>query len=105
MLFRSISSVYSMHSIGVSIRNISRFKDFTVSLPIVMFILLFVLLQVLSVILVSFITIAFSIWRKNLAQTVFFSLLFLAVPMILYLLGFGFAKWFSLYPLYGMIMF
>ncbi|MCI8306925.1 MAG: hypothetical protein HFH14_02630 [Lachnospiraceae bacterium] len=100
-----ISTVYSMHSLGASVRNISRFRDFAVPLPIVMFILLFVLSQVLSVILVSFITTAFSMWRKNLAQTVFFSLLFLAVPLILYLLGFGFAKWFSLYPLYSMMMF
>lgn len=35
------------------------------------------------------------------AQTVFFALLFLEVPMVLNLLGFGMARWFSLYPLYG----
>ncbi len=96
-----IASVYPLKSLGASVRNISWFAEFAVSLPIVMFVLIFVLSQVLAVILVSFITMALSIWRKNLAQTVFFSLLFLAVPMILYLLGFEFAKWFSLYPIYS----
>lgn len=96
-----ISSVYSMDSICTSIRNIPHFSGFAVSMPIICFILLFAFSQILSMVLVTLFTMAISIWRKNQAQTIFFALLVLAVPMLLKLLGFDIAKWFSLYPVYG----
>lgn len=96
-----ISSVYSMHSLSASIQNISHFSGFSVPMPIVCFVLMFVLSQILSMVLVVLLTMAISIWRKNHAQTIFFALLFLAIPIILKLLGFEIAEWFSLYPLYG----
>ena len=52
-------------------------------------------------VLMVIITLALSIWRKSQAQTIFFALFILTVPMILKLLGFEIAKWFSLYPLYS----
>lgn len=96
-----ISSVYPMHSLRTAIQNIPYFSGFAVSMPIVCFVILFVLAQILSMVLAALITMAISIWRKNHAQTVFFALLILAVPMLLKLLSFEIAKWFSLYPLYG----
>ena len=96
-----ICAVYPMHSFGAAIRNIPHFSGFIVPMPILCFILLFVLSQILSVVLVALITMAISVWRKNQAQTIFFALLILAVPMLLKLLGFEIAKWFSLYPLYS----
>lgn len=96
-----ISSAYPMHSLGAAIRDIPHFSRFAVPMPILCFVLLFVFSQILSMVLVAMLTMAISIWRKNQAQTVFFSLLVLAVPMLLKLLGFEIAKWFSLYPLYG----
>lgn len=96
-----ISSVYPMHSLGAAIRDIPQFSRFTVLMPIICFVLLFAFSQILSMVLVTLLTMAISIWRKNQAQTIFFALLVLAVPMLLKLLGFEIAKWFSLYPLYG----
>lgn len=96
-----ISSVYPMHSLGTAIQNIPHFSGLSVSMPVICFVLLFVIVQILSMVLVALITMAISIWRKNYAQTVFFALLVLAIPMLLKLLGFEIAKWFSLYPLYG----
>lgn len=96
-----ICAVYPMHSLVAAIRDIPHFSDFIVPMPILCFIFLFVLFQILSVVLVALITMAISVWRKNQAQTIFFALLILAVPMLLKLLGFEIAKWFSLYPLYG----
>lgn len=96
-----ISSVYPMHSLGTAIQNIPHFSGLAVSTPVICFVLLFVLVQILSMVLAALITMAISIWRKNHVQTVFFALLILAVPMLLKLLGFEIAKWFSLYPLYG----
>lgn len=96
-----ISSVYPLHSLSAAIRDIPHFSGFAVPMPIVCFILLFTFSQILSVILAALLTMAISVWRKNQAQTIFFALLVLAVPMLLKLLGFEVAKWFSLYPLYG----
>ena len=96
-----ISAVYPMHSLGKAIQNIPHFSGFAVSMPVACFVLLFVIVQILSMVLAALITMAISTWRKNHAQTVFFALLILAVPMLLKLLGFEIAKWFSLYPLYG----
>lgn len=96
-----ISSVYPLHGLGGSIRNISCFTKFAIPLTIGGFVLLFVLSQSIVAVLTALLTMAISVWRKSQVQTIFFSLLFLAVPMVLKLLGFEMAKWFSLYPLYG----
>ncbi|MDE6635215.1 MAG: ABC transporter permease, partial [Lachnospiraceae bacterium] len=95
---------YPLHSLAADVRNIPRYTELAVSFPIIVFILLFVLAQIMSAILVALITIVLSLWRKNQVQTIFFALLLLAVPLILNLLGFGAAKWFSLYPLYSGVM-
>lgn len=97
----SIARVYPMSSIGSSIQNILYYSDFLCSLPIGGFIVLFVFSQMVTSVLIVIITLALSIWRKSQAQTIFFALLILTVPMILKLLGFEIAKWFSLYPLYS----
>lgn len=96
-----ISSVYPMHSLGAAIQCIPHFSGDAISMPILCFIPLFASSQILSLVLVALLTMAISVWRKNQAQTVFFALLVLAVPMLLKLLGFEAARWFSLYPLYG----
>ena len=96
-----IASVYPMRSLSADIRNISHFSEFPVSLPVWGLLLIFILSQLLAAALTAALTLAISVWRKNQAQTVVFALLFLAVPTVLYLLGFEAAKWFSLYPLYG----
>ncbi|MCM1026767.1 MAG: hypothetical protein NC432_10040 [Roseburia sp.] len=96
-----ISSVYPMRSPRAAIQDISHFREFPVSMPIVSFVLLLVFSQVLSMVLAALATLAISLWRKTQAQTVFFALLFLGVPIILKLLGLEIAGWFSLYPLYG----
>lgn len=97
----SISSVYPMHSFGAALQCIPHFCKTAFSMPVLCFILLFAFSQIFSMALVTLLTMAISVWRKNQAQTVFFALLFLAVPMLLKLLGFEAAGWFSLYPLYG----
>ncbi len=96
-----IASVYPMHCFGADIQSISHFMKFSVRIPIGTFLLLFVFLQGISAILIAWLTITISVWRKNQVQTVFFALLLLVVPMVLKQLGFEMAKWFSLYPLYG----
>ncbi len=96
-----IDSVYPIQSFEAGIQNISCFSDFAVNVPIGIFVLVFSFSQAAAVILTVFVTLVLSIWRKNQVQTIFFALVILGVPMILKLLGFEAAKWFSLYPIYG----
>ena len=96
-----IDSVYPIQSFEAGIQNISCFSDFAVNVPIGIFVLFFSFSQAAAVILTVFVTLVLSIWRKNQVQTIFFALVILGVPMILKLLGFEAAKWFSLYPVYG----
>lgn len=97
----SIACIYPMSSIDSSIQNISYYSNFFCSLSIGGFVLFFIFSQIATSILMVIITLALSIWRKSQAQTIFFALLILTVPIILKLLGFEMAKWFSLYPLYS----
>lgn len=97
----NIASVYPLHGFDADIQSISHFVKFPVSVSIGEFLLLFIFLQSMAAVLIAWLTMAISVWRKNQVQTLFFALLFLVVPMVLKLLGFEVAKWFSLYPLYG----
>ncbi|MCM1179724.1 MAG: hypothetical protein NC347_05685 [Clostridium sp.] len=96
-----IASVYPMQGAGADIRSISYFARLPFPMTIGCFVLLFVLSQLVAAMLITLAVIGISLWRKNQVQTVFFALLLLAVPLVLKLLGFEVAKWFSLYPLYG----
>ena len=96
-----ISTVYPMRNLTAAVQNIPAFRGLVVPMPLFCFILFLALSQVLAAVLTTLATLAVSVWRKNQAQTVFFALIILAVPMVLNLLGFGMARWFSLYPLYG----
>ena len=66
-----------------------------------LFILLLFFAQMASLIAVVIVVLLISYWRKNYIQTVFFAILVLVVPLVLKLLGFEFAGWFSVYPLYS----
>lgn len=99
--FINIASVYPMHKFNAAVQNIACLSDFALPVSIGVFVLLFVFSQIAAAVLITLVTFAISFWRKNQAQTVFFALLILTVPIILNQLGFEIAKYFSLYPLYG----
>lgn len=99
--FCAISRVYPMRSPLAEIGSLLPETGAGSGIPILLFLVLFVLSQLLAVLLVMLITLGLSFWRRQQASTVFFALVLLAVPMALKLLGFETAKWFSLYPLYG----
>lgn len=85
--FFKISSVYPMHGFDFCIIDIPYYQTCSISVPIWLFIVIFVLSQMLLLILATCIVLLVSDWRKNQAKTVFFSLLVLVVPLILKLLG------------------
>ncbi|MDY2628169.1 MAG: hypothetical protein SOW08_07625 [Lachnospiraceae bacterium] len=96
-----ISQTYPLHGWGFSVNNIPYCSDFPLPVPVVFYIFLLVLAQAASVMIITLVVLVISAWRKNHIQTVFFAILVLAVPLILKLLGFSFAGWFSVYTLYS----
>lgn len=97
----SIARTYPMENLGAETGNITRFAHWPLSMPIALLLALFVLSQMAAAALAALATLAISLWRKQQAQTIFFALALLAVPILLKILGFEWAKWVSLYPIYG----
>lgn len=103
-IFRSIciSEVFPMSGLLNPIQSIPAFEHISITMPILCFTILAVLSQMVSVMIAALIVFAISGWRKNDMQSLFFGLLILVIPMVLKLMGFDFAGWFSIYPLYGL---
>lgn len=99
--FVNISSVYPLHELTAAITDIPCYQEFPLAIPVWFFVLLLLLTQMASMIAVVIVVLLISYWRKNYIQTMFFAILILVVPIVLKLLGFEFAGWGSVYPLYS----
>lgn len=97
----SISSVYPMGEIWAGIQSIPQYREFPVNLPILWFLMLTVLSQLISTQLICAVVLLLSKWRKNYFQTLFLTLLLLAAPLVLAQMGISIMRWFSVWPLYG----
>lgn len=97
----NISANYPLHGLDFVITDIPCYQHLQLPVPIYIFIILLILSQMASLAIAALIVLALSYWRKNSMQAFFFSVLLLIVPLILKLLGFSFAGWFSVYPLYS----
>jgi hypothetical protein len=97
----NLTSAYPLHGMDFAITDIPCYQNLPLSVPVLVFIILLLLSQIVSLIAVVLIVLAISHWRKNYIQTVFFAILILVVPLILKLLGFSFTGWFSVYPFYS----
>lgn len=105
-LFRSIGimRVFPMSELLISVTNIPVFVDFPIHMPLVCFIAGMVVVQMFAVICVGLAILAISAWRKNDIQVLFFGLLLLVMPLVLKLMGFDYAGWLSIYPIYKAII-
>lgn len=101
----SISRTYPLHGWSSAVQNIPQYFGLKLGLPLWLFFLAAVLCQMLAVWFVCGIVLLLSEWRKSYLQTVCLGLLLLAVPSALAIMGFDFAKWASLYPLYSLVSF
>lgn len=97
----NISAYYPLHRLDSFITDIPCYQHLPFSVTIYAFIILMLLSQMVSLAIVALIVLAFSYWRKNNIQTIFFSVLIIIVPLILKVAGFSFAGWFSIYPFYS----
>ena len=97
----SISSVYPMGELWAGIQSIPQFQSFPVNLPIALFLMLTIFIQLISTQLVCAVVLFLSKCRKNNFQALFLALLLSAAPLALAQMGIDIMKWFSIYPLYG----
>lgn len=93
--------IYPLHGLTASIRSIPLWQDFWADLPVWGFCALFVLSQAAAHILVTLAVLLLSWRRKDAFQVYFLGALLFVVPLVLKILGFSFAGWFSVYPLYS----
>lgn len=107
-IFRTIgiSGVFPMSGLLTSVTNIPALADFPLHMPLICFLAGMIVVQQISVICVGLGVLGISAWRKNEMQALFFSLLLFVMPLVLTLMGFAFAGWFSTYPIYkGLMLF
>lgn len=97
----SISEVYPMGELQAGIENIPQYSHFFLNMPILLFLFLAALIQAGAVLLITFLVLLLSRWRKNAFQALFLALLLFAVPLILSEMGLPVIKWFSIWPLYS----
>ena len=97
----SISEVYPMGELQAGIQNIPQYSHFFLNMPILLFLFLAALIQDGTVLLITFLVLLLSRWRKNAFQALFLALLLFAVPLILSEMGLPVIKWFSIWPLYS----
>lgn len=102
--FISVSAAFPIHGLLFAARNIPFYQGWASFIPAIGLILLKLILQVMSGVILTTVILLFSGWRKNHTQAIFFGFLILCVPIILTVLGFNFAQWFSLYPLYSCVL-
>ncbi len=100
-IFRTIPilKTFPVNRLINPVQSIPAFENVCVNMPIIVFILSVLLIQMILNIFVAVIIVFISDWRKNDVQSLFFCLLMLVLPMVLKLMGFDFAGWFSI-PLY-----
>ena len=99
--FVSVSAAFPIHGLLSAARSIPFYQSWASYIPAIGLLLLKLMLQMLSGIILTIVMLVFSGWRKNHVQAIFFGILILCVPIILTVLGFSFAQWFSVYPIYA----
>lgn len=102
--FISVSAAFPVRGMLFAARSIPFYSGCPSYIPAIGLILLKLILQILSGCILTIVMLVFSRWRKNHVQAIFFGFLILCVPIILIVLGFSFAQWFSLYPLYSYVL-
>lgn len=103
LIFRyvSVSKVFPIHRLFSSVQTIPAFREIPPFVTAAALIGLKIFLQIITGICLMLAVFLLSAWRKEYVQTILFSFLILCVPIVLSVLGFRFAEWFSLYPVYS----
>lgn len=96
-----IAKAFPMHRLFAAIKDIAYCEGLNINMPILLFVGVIALSQIVALLLILLIVILMSGWRKSYSQSVFFGAIILIVPLLLSLMGFGYMKWVSVYPLFS----
>lgn len=99
-----VAKAFPLRGLLFPAQSIPFLQDFPVSGPIFSILFIKAFLQVLTGLIIGLIVFGLSAWCKNHIQTIIVSLLILVLPLALSALGFDFAQYFSLYPLYSYVL-
>lgn len=97
-----INRFYPLRGLSASLRNIPAYQGTGMDIPIVLWIFASVVMQILALLMITLAVLFLSEKLKVHLQTLFAGVLLLLIPLILKAMGFDFAGWFSLLPLYIM---
>lgn len=99
-----LGELYTWQGLGFSTGDIpccSMLPGCLTALPVAGFLLVFVLIQGLVLAGAVLLVFALSLWQGSSSRTCFLALLVLVLPLVLLMLGFSWARHFSLYPVYS----
>lgn len=102
--FVQISRSLPLRQPWAGLENIAGCENVCPGLPLFLWVVLMLAAQFLSVLLIVLAVLVLSMKLKNHVQALFTGGLILLVPQILSAMGLSFAGWFSLYPLYNMMV-
>ena len=91
---------FSFHYVGSSIHGIYQYQSLPVNVPIWLFALAAVGVQILVCSFLALAVLFLSCWRKNFMQTILMGAVVFVVPLALYMQGFEFMGYLTVYPLY-----
>lgn len=102
-LFRviSVSKIFPMGRAGGFASDLPMYYGLALHIPIWAFVALMIILQILTLMIITGVLLLISRKLKSGAGTLFAGLMIFAVPPTLAVMGLDLAKWFSLYPLYA----
>ncbi len=96
-----LQKTFPVHYWGSSIQGIARYQDLPVSVPVWLFAVAVLGIQIFVCSLIALCILFLSYWRKNFVQTVLVGALIFVVPPALYAQGIGFMKYLTVYPVYS----
>lgn len=97
-----IQNTFTTHYWNSSIHGIFQYQNIPVDIPIWMFFIVIVSLQILVCSVLALIIMFLSYWRKNFIQTILIGAIIFVVPLALYVQGIEFTKYLTVYPLYSL---
>ena len=97
-----IQKTFPTHYWNSSIHGIFQYQNIPVDIPIWLFFIVIVSLQILVCSVLALIVMFLSYWRKNFMQTILIGAIIFVVPLALYIRGIEFTKYLTVYPLYSL---
>lgn len=95
-----IKQYYPLHGFLTSLQSIPEYMTLRIHVPVICWLLIYVLIQIITTIIIMLIVFLFSKYMKTQLQVIFVASLVLVIPLILKAMGFDYGGWCSMLPFY-----